>query len=75
MKIKSEKDFWIVAEDWYKRTHRLRLISENENETEERRSKAIKLFMSMLGRMQTISVMASRIKTSVSLPKFEKGTN
>jgi hypothetical protein len=35
----TEKEYWELAETWYQRTHRLREVAENKNETPERKRK------------------------------------
>lgn len=66
MRITTAEQFWIAAETWYQRTHRLREVAESETETPERKSKALKLFMIMMGKMQIVSRMAFEMEQ----PKF-----
>jgi len=67
----NENNFWIIAESWYKRTHSLRNIAENENDI--RNKKALKLFIIMLSRMTQISSIAVMIKNSKIKIKYPKG--
>lgn len=69
----TQKEFWELAENWYQRTHKLRLVTENENETPERRSKALKLFLIMAGRMQKVTKMATDITMPKAPTNFERG--
>lgn len=46
--------FYVLAETWYQRTHKLREVFYNENESKERRLKAGKLFFIMFQRMHNV---------------------
>lgn len=67
----TEKDFWIAAESWYQRTHKLREIAETETDP-RRKSKATKLFLIMVDRVLAASRHASKI-SSRRHPKFPIG--
>jgi len=54
----TKTEFWVLAEDWYQRTHRLRRLAENETETEQRKAKALRLFLAMVPRMLRLAQMA-----------------
>lgn len=61
--------FWLAADTWYQRTHRLREIFINESETEVRRFKASKLWRIMFVRMLEVN----KIATSLRVPKAPNG--
>lgn len=61
----NKEQFWAMAESWNQRTHKLRLITESELETAERKARALKLFLIMFGCMQKIAQAAAQ----VSMPK------
>jgi len=61
--MNTQKEFWAIAEIWHQRTHRLRELAENELETPVRRSKALKLFLLMVPRMQMVAQIALRLST------------
>jgi hypothetical protein len=70
--MRMQSDYWEIAENWYKRTQRLRAIFADENESPARRAKALKLFQSMFMRMKTLSYGAMLMHTPK--PEFaEKG--
>jgi hypothetical protein len=71
--MKTEKEFWELAETWYQRTHRLREITEKENETPERKKKALKLYLIMVDRMMKVSSMAIKIRTPKAPINYERG--
>lgn len=58
MRIKTPEDFWIAAECWYQRTHRLREVTERQTETPQRKRKALRLFLVMVNRMQRCGQLA-----------------
>lgn len=69
----TEKEFWELAETWYQRTRRLREVTENKNETPERKSKALKLFLIMVDRMMKVTTMATKIRTPKAPSNFGRG--
>ncbi len=74
--IKTEKQFWNLAENWYQRTHRLREIWQNSKETETRKSKALRLHLIMVHRMLTITRVATflqQIKSARKTYPYQKG--
>jgi hypothetical protein len=71
--MSTKQKFWELAENWHQRTHRLRELSQNETETPERKAKALKLFLIMLGRMQSVIQMAIRATTPKVPNNFDRG--
>ena len=71
--MRTDRQFWEVAESWYQRTHRLREVTESDNETPERKSKALKLFLIMAGRMRVVSQIAIKINTPNPPQHFKVG--
>ena len=69
----KEKEFWELSETWYKRTRRLREVTEKENETPERKRKALKLFLIMVGRMMKVNSMAVKRSTPRAPMNYERG--
>lgn len=69
----TEKQFWEIAERWYQRTHRLREIAEDENETPERKKKALELFSIMVIRMMKVARMAVEIRTPKPPTNYQQG--
>lgn len=65
MQITTPQEFWIAAECWYQRTHRLREIAESKTETPERKSKALRLFLVMTEKV----LRCSRIAFQMQQPK------
>ena len=49
--IKTESDFFQFADVWYQRTHNLRFVWQNENESRLRRLKALYLWYIMQERV------------------------
>jgi hypothetical protein len=68
-----EKEFWELAENWYRRTHKLREVAENNNETPERKKKAKKLFLIMVYRMMRLKTMSIKIRTPKTPINFKPG--
>ena len=69
--IKTEDQFYEVADVWYQRTHKLRLIWQNENETIENQIKAFKLWQLMEERVLKLKEIA--VKLQIIMPKYSKG--
>lgn len=59
----TRQEFDNIGDGWYKRTHALRAILENQNETPERHEKALDLFYKMVIRMIRVQKMYQRINT------------
>jgi uncharacterized protein YhaN len=59
--IKTSEEFYEFADIWYQRTHNLRRIWQNENETEKRRAKAFMLWLRMHNRVMKLVPLAIRI--------------
>ena len=70
--IKTESEFWDFADVWYQRTKRLAFIMNNETEP-NKKAKATKLWFIMYKRMLKIIPIATKFKTFIPKPRFEKG--
>ena len=57
-----------IAENWYRRTHKLRIIWQNEENEKEKRTKAFLLFIQMMHRTLKIG----NIITKAKMPKAPK---
>lgn len=62
MKIETPETFWIAAECWYQRTHRLREVTERYTESPQRKNKALRLFLVMAERMQKCGQVAFKMQ-------------
>ena len=58
----------VIAENWYQRTHKLRIIWQKEANDEEKRAKAFLLFIQMMHRTLKIG----NIITKTKMPKAPK---
>ena len=70
--IKTEKEFWKIAENRYQRTHTLRRIWQNTKETQKYREKAFRLWRIMLFRTMKLMPIITKIKTNYRT-NFNKG--
>jgi len=71
--IKTRTEFYVFADIWYQRAHRLREVWQNISETEERRTKAFRLWGVMFKRVLALNQIAINLN-QVKPPKtFEKG--
>lgn len=70
--IKTEKEFWELADNRYKRTHKLRVIWQNPNEHKEKRDKAYKLWLKMLHKTMILMPIITTMYTSYN-KKFQSG--
>lgn len=61
--IKTEKQFYDVAEIWYQRTIKLAEIWQNHQESEERKIKALNLWIFMIQKMRKMVQLAIIIET------------
>lgn len=66
MKIKDENEFWEFADNWYHRTHRLREVWQDVNESQCRRLKAFELWNVMYSRVMRLHSIAVNL-----IPKFD----
>lgn len=65
----TKREFDTIAETWYQRTHRLREIAFSPDESDSRKSKALKLFKEMFVRMQSI-IQAAIVQSQPMPPKY-----
>ena len=65
--IKTRQEFYEFADIWYQRTHKLREIWQDKNQTTIKREKAYLLFKVMLKRVMQLAQVA--IKINQPLPK------
>lgn len=65
--IKTAQEFYDFADIWYQRTHKLRKVWKDKNQTKEKREKAFLLFKVMLQRVIKLTQIAT--KSNQPLPK------
>ena len=68
----TKQQFNIMADTWYQRTHRLREVAFSPDESDSRKSKALKLFKAMFVRMQSI-IQAAIVQSQPMPPKYPSG--
>jgi hypothetical protein len=73
MKITTEKELWVVAENWYQRTHKLREVWQDYDASDKRKVKAFYLWNIMAKRMLNISHKAFEISQPKPPKYFPKG--
>ena len=71
--IKTNKQFWTFSENWYQRSHNLRYVWQNENESTEYQMKALRIWNIMLQRMLCLSQIASNMQQIKQSKTFTKG--
>ena len=70
--IKTRTEFYVFADIWYQRAHRLREVWQNISETEERRTKAFTLWLTMYNTVMKLVPIATKI-SQFKQPKFKNG--
>ena len=71
--IKTRSALHEVADNWYKRTHNLRMVWQNEQETEQRKTKAFALFLLMSKRLHSILLILNKLDGEMIGKNFVKG--
>ena len=66
--IKTETEFYALADMWYQRTLRLRDIWQNDKESDRRRIKSFALFLIMQHRVMKLTQIA--INQTKKIPNF-----
>lgn len=65
--IKTRRQFYDFADIWYQRTHKLRMVWQDETQSEAKIAKAYLLFNLMLQRVMKLTQVA--IKINQPLPR------
>lgn len=72
--LKTRDEFIKFADVWYQRTHKLRKVWQDENETNERRVKGLKLCAEMYLRVMYLADIAIKINQP-KVVRYERGTH
>ena len=73
MNISNKAEFMNVAESWYKRTHWLRRYFQQESYPMYKRMKALILFVVMTKRMQSVTLVYTKMNMPVLRTVFQSG--
>lgn len=69
----TEKEFWEMADNWYQRAHKLRVIWQDESQADLRKAKAFRLWVVMYERVMKCIPMATELHIRPVPHNFKKG--
>ncbi len=72
--IKTEAEFYDMADIWYQRSHKLREIWQDETQTAKRKVKSYFLWLKMYNRIQNLLPTAIRISQPNPPIKYKQGS-